>query len=125
MIGSLCSLDTIYILQPEKRCNTVCTGSIFARQLTDVTDVLSFSVQHIFTFMLALCSTSRTQKRKPCLRNSSAEVSECESARRSDDDEGTGSRAASPAEPSFAGLASLSSCQTTNIGEQTGHVSYW
>jgi len=68
----------------------------------------------------AVCSTSRTQKRKPCLRNSSAEVSECESARRSDDDDGTGSRAASPTEPSFAGLASLSSCQNTNIGEQSG-----
>lgn len=61
-------------------------------------------------------NTSRTQKRKPCLRNSSAEVSECESARRSDDDDGTGSRAASPAEPSFAGLSSLSSCQNTGIG---------
>jgi len=71
----------------------------------------------LFKFVLVVCSTSRTQKRKPCLRNSSAEVSECESARRSDDDEGTGSRAASPTEPSYAGLSSLSSCPNAAIGE--------
>lgn len=49
-------------------------------------------------------------------------MSECESARRSDDDDGTGSRAASPAEPSFAGLSSLSSCQNTGIGEHSSIV---
>jgi len=73
-------------------------------------------------YCVVVCSTSRTQKRKPCLRNSSAEVSECESARRSDDDEGTGSRAASPTEPSFAGLSSLSSCQNTSIGQHNSHL---
>jgi len=84
-----------------------------------MTALPNFSVLSVpFTFVLAACSTSRTQKRKPCLRNSSAEVSECESARRSDDDEGTGSHPASPTEPSFVGLASLSSCQNTNIGER-------